>query len=159
MKKITFILFALISGSVFAQASANATASAEIVSAIAITKNSDLKFGTVAPSNSATTLKINASDGTVDATNSTAKYIGTDQGAASFKISAANNFSYAVTVPGTVSLDNEGAGVPMTVDLTHSLSEIADADDVLTVGGTLNIGASQATGTYTGTFKVSVAYE
>ncbi|HSM62882.1 MAG TPA: DUF4402 domain-containing protein, partial [Gillisia sp.] len=49
MKKITFILFALIAGTTFAQNTANdaAITTAEIVSPLSITKNRALNFGRI----------------------------------------------------------------------------------------------------------------
>jgi len=161
MKKITFILFALIAGTTFAQdgnASAEANAAADIVSPISITPEQALNFGKV--SNYALGKVIVETDGTFD--TSTLSQIGTTSPAAAlFDVTAASGFSYIITLPTTVQLTN--GAVDITVDnFNHDAgTDVTGSGGVQTigVGATLNVDAGQATGNYTGTFDVSVAYE
>ncbi len=163
MKKITFILFALIAGTTFAQVSestakATANAAAHIVSPIEIESKQDLNFGKVA-NNAAGTVVVKTDS---DASDSSLSQIGTiTPTAAMFHITAAENYAYSVTLPTSVALSN--GTVTITVD-----SFIDDAGETPTgsgeaqtvgVGATLNVASGQATGNYTGTFDVTVTYE
>lgn len=158
MKKFTFILFALIAGTTFAQETATANAAADIVSPIGISSQQDLNFGKV--SNNAAGTVVVATDGTLAA--STLSQIGTtNPAAATFDVNAANGFAYSITLPGTVKLSNGTEEI--TVDkFNHDAGENVQGSgstQTIGVGATLNVAAEQATGNYTGTFDVSVAYE
>lgn len=161
MKKITFILFALIAGTAFGQESAtgNAIVNAEIVSPITINKAVDLNFGRVA--NNETGTVVIATDGTL--TESTLSQIngGSNPTAASFTVTAAEGFKYSVNLPTTINLLN--GDFTLTVE---NFTSDADVDPVGTggeqtigVGATLNVTAGQNTGVYAGNFDVTVSYE
>ena len=166
MKKITFILFALISGTAFAQ-TATANASADIVSPITISHSatdSDLVFGKVIPAETATTIILDHS-GAVDGTSTGTSVSSSTRTAAAFTIQATNTYSYSITLPSTsVNLTGPTGSTAMTVsDFTQNLlaaNNVSDGNgDDLLVGGTLNVGANQPEGNYTGEFTVTVAYE
>jgi len=81
--------------------------------------------------------------------------------AAAFNVTGQGNATYSITLPASTTVTS-GAN-SMTVDTftsnpsgTGTLS--AGGSQALTVGATLHVGASQATGTYTGTFSVTVTY-
>ncbi|UZH55160.1 DUF4402 domain-containing protein [Salinimicrobium tongyeongense] len=160
MKKITFILFALITGTTFAQETATATANAaaEIVSPIEINAQQNLDFGKVA-NNTAGTVVV-ASDGTFS--ESTLTQIGTTTpSAASFNVTAAEGFSYKITLPGDVNLSSGENNI-----VVNNFAHNAGTDQVGTggiqtvgVGATLNVEEGQPTGEYSGTFDVTVTYE
>ena len=84
--------------------------------------------------------------------------------AAAFTIEGEGAATYSVTLPSSVSL--AGNGTAMTVATFTStpgdgaLSGNAGAvgTQTLLVGGTLAVGASQAAGSYSGDFDVTVAY-
>ncbi len=166
MKKIliTTGLFGVLAfaGSVNAQsASAPANATAKIVSPIAIAKTSDLQFGSVAPSASAGTVVITTAGARSATGGATLVSDGSAITAAAFHVTGAPNATYAITLPGSATISS--AGNNMTVDTfasnpsgTGTLSA-GGAQDV-SVGATLNVGANQAQGSYTGTFSVTVAY-
>lgn len=160
MKKITFILFALIAGTTFAQ-TATANAAADIVSPITIDHVADLNFGKVIPSSTAATTIILGQDGIVDATSTGNSVNTSTQAAAEFTINATNTYSFSVNVPETVSLT--GSGNAMTVDLNPSLPSANNTSDgnpiTLLIGGTLNVGIGQLEGNYSANFDVTVAYE
>lgn len=165
MKKITFILFALIAGTGFGQnstASDNALVAAEIVSPITIEKAVDLNFGRVA--NNETGTVVIAPDGTI--TESTLGQItgGDTPTAASFNVNAADQFKYSVSLPETVTLVN-AVDNNITLTVENFLSNAGNEpvgngqDQTIGVGATLNIIANQKTGLYSGNFDVTVTYE
>lgn len=157
MKKITFILFALIAGTTFAQDSdfATASAAADIVSPIAITSQEDLNFGKVA--NNAAGKVIVATDGTATGLSQ----IGTTTpSAATFDVTAASGYAYSVSLPESVELVS-GTN-KMTVDTfkdnAGATPQGTGEVQTIGVGATLNVATSQATGNYTGEFNVTVTY-
>lgn len=88
-----------------------------------------------------------------------------DGAPAQFTISGDPDFMYSITLPtdGTVALV-DGAGHSMEVDaftsepaLSGQLS--AGGSQALTIGATLNVGANQPAGNYSGDFLVTVNYE
>jgi uncharacterized protein DUF4402 len=81
--------------------------------------------------------------------------------AAAFTVSGQGSATYAITLPASATVTS-GANT-MTVNGftsnpagTGTLSGAGSQN--LLVGATLNVGASQATGTYSGTFDVTVTY-
>ena len=160
MKKITFILFALITGTTFAQngtANETATATADVVSVISIVKDFDLNFGKVITGTAGTV--IIGQDGT-RSTSSTADYVtSTATKAAKFTITAEQGYTYSI---GLVNTTLTGAGDPMSFTLDPSLSAAGNAGNVdkeLFIGGTLTVASTQAVGAYAGEVVVTVAYE
>ncbi|PKD17108.1 hypothetical protein APR41_06650 [Salegentibacter salinarum] len=163
MKKITFtLLVALIFGNAFAQdaetATATANAAADIVSPIGISSQQDLNFGKVANNEAGTVVVATDSD----FSTSTLSQIGsTTPTAASFNVTAADGFSYSITLPGSVDLSNGTDDI--TVDEFKHDAEGrttgTGSAQTVGVGATLNVASAQATGNYTGTFDVTVTYE
>jgi len=173
MKKITFILLALISGTVFAQetntATANATVGAEIIEPITIDKDTDLNFGRIIGNAAGGNVSVDK-DGDRTATindlldPSTA---GTSAlSAAEFTITAANTYSYSIEIPETVTLTGAGENMKVTLNPYYNDNALSGATvqgsenaDVLKVGGVLEVGANQGQGAYTTSFDVTVTYE
>ncbi len=161
MKKITFILFALIAGTTFAQeAVGTATVNAAIVSPITITNtgSSKLEFGNIASPDAITDITVSNSG--VRTVVQGVTIPGTASSAAIFGINAALNYKYSISIP---DIELTGSGDPMGVVFTQDRLSTANigsgALQALYVGGTLKVGASQGPGAYTGTVKVTVAYE
>jgi hypothetical protein len=116
----------------------------------------DLDFGEAAPSTAATTVSISA-----------AGVVGGDAigkaGApqeARFSVSGLAGQAYTIDLPTVPETLTSGGGDTMTVS-----GFVSDADGVATalakefgVGATLNIGADQAAGSYSGSFDVTVSY-
>ena len=80
---------------------------------------------------------------------------------ASFTVTGIPLFTYAITLPSSAAIT--AGGNSMTVNAftsspsgTGQLSVLGT--QALTVGATLNVGASQASGSYSGTFSVTVVY-
>jgi len=165
---VSFLSFSLFlvafSISSYAQVSATATASATIVTPIAIAKTVDMDFGNVA---------VSATPGTVVLTPAGARSVtggvslpattGTVT-AASFDITGEANFTYSITLPAAATTITSGANT-MDVDTWTSTPTPTGTLDgtgaqTLTVGATLNVAAGQPAGTYvSGTpFTVTVNY-
>ncbi|HOV35238.1 MAG TPA: DUF4402 domain-containing protein [Dysgonamonadaceae bacterium] len=146
-----------------AQASANATAT--IVKAISIDKVKDLQFGKIIAAPTAGQVAIQL-DGTrtIAAGNVVLFNQGSDHQAASFKTMGTPGAGYSLVLPadGSVSLTRTGGTETMTIEgFVHSANGTLDAstgEETFNVGATLNVGANQAPGQYTGTFTVTAAY-
>lgn len=144
-----------------AQASANATAT--IVQAISIDKVTDLQFGKIIAGSTAGQVQIQT-DGsrTIAAGDVVLFNQGSDHQAAAFKTIGSPNATYSLSFPSSVSLTGPTGSDPMTIEgFVHSANGTLDAstgEETFNVGATLNVGANQAPGQYTGTFTVTAAY-
>ena len=142
---------------------------ANIVGAITIDcSGQDLNFGAIISSGVAGTVEVDAANGVSDSGGAT--YV---NGAASGICTLGGNVSAPYEIDYVVS-DLTGPGTDMTLtDLvsdnangqgpfmglgTHAASLDATGADVLSFGGTLNVGVNQAVGLYTGTISVTVDY-
>ena len=166
MKKISFILLALISGTVFAQNEDNASADAfaEIVEPLSITNvsNSELRFGRIIGSSDGGIVTIAETlDGERSADNSNLLAPGGVESSAVFDISG-SIYTYSVVAnPTDLTYQGEateGNTDALSLDATPSF-ENNTGDKTLYVGGTLTIGANQAAGNYQGSVDVTVTYE
>ncbi len=163
MKKITFILFALIAGTTFGQdATGTATVNAEIVTPIEITSGTDLNFGSIVAAEGGN-VRVNTEGTRTFSNNNMDVVTATAITAASFDVTAADEYSYSISIPSTT-LEFDGNTMP--VSFTHDLEGETDGIatgtgevQVLKVGGLLSVAAAQAAGEYTGTVSVTVAYE
>jgi len=152
----------MLSGQAMA-ADATASASATIVTPIAISKTTDMSFGGVlATAGAGTVVLATNNDRTAVGVTLVDAATGT---AAEFLVQGQPGYTYAITLPASTSLT--GTGAAMTVDeftsnpgTTGTLAASGDnaGKQDLLVGATLNVGETQAAGTYTGTFSVTVAY-
>lgn len=166
MKKITFLLFALIAGTSFGQTSATdsgtATVNAEIVSPISITPvGSNLDFGRIIGNTAGGTVTVSTAGlRTSDNSDLLAPTAENTIQAALFQVTAATTYKYSVTID---DITLTGSGDPMAVTFTSSLGNEnvvgTGAPQDLTVGGALAVNASQEEGKYSGTVTVVVAYE
>lgn len=152
MKKITFVLFALIAGTTFAQT--NVTSSAEIIEAITLTENAGLNFG-----------KIDNTAGIVDITpggvvTGKTQVAGGTTSAAALTVSGAPDEAYTITVPLTASLSGPSSATLSVTGIEHNSTQTLDAlgNETVNIGGTLNVGTDQTAGSYTGTISVTVSY-
>ena len=142
--------------------STSTTASATIVAPIAIADGTELMFGNIISDGTASTVTI-APDGartaTAGARFSTA--LPGTFGASSFVVTGEGNSTYAITLPidGAISLAGPATSTAMTLSSFTSVGgTLAAGTETLTVGATLNIGASQLPGAYSGTYTVTVSY-
>jgi spore coat protein U-like protein len=162
MKKITFILFALIAGTAFGQdADATANVDAVIVTPITIKVEDNMSFGSIAADGQAGTVILAANATKAADGSSTASLVTSNRQAALFLVKAASTYGYTIDLPTSATVTN-GTETMSITDFTSNLGENSvgtGADQLLYVGGTLNVGATQAEGSYTGDVKVTVAYE
>ena len=165
MKKIVLSLvavasFVVASNSQAAQATANGTA--EVMTPIAISKTADLRFGKFSALTGGTV--VIAPAGTRSATGAVVLSSTNAGGAAAFSVTGDANATYAITLPGSATITH-------SVDNTKTMSigtftsnpsgtgTLSGAgSQTVNVGGTLTVGNAQTTGSYTGTFDVSVEY-
>jgi hypothetical protein len=145
------------------QVSANATATATIVTPIAIANASDMNFGNIAVIATGGTVVLTPAgvrsatgDVTLPATTGTVS-------AASFNVTGTANFTYSITLPAAAITISNGTD-NMTVDTwtsdpTPTGDLGAGGAQTLNVGATLNVAGGESFGTYTGgPFTVTVNY-
>jgi hypothetical protein len=171
MKKITFILLALISGVSFAQSSADGTATvnAEIVSPIKIENQRGLSFGRLIGSTDAGGIVKIAADanGTRTLVSGNNDILAPDGNitlapqSAHFTINAETGYTFDVSLSDLSEISFEGNSMPITFQ--HSLDADGNSGSENSIdmylGGELTVGASQAPGMYTGEVTVTVSYE
>lgn len=165
-----FIATLALSAPAMAQTTASTTGTGTItvIRPLAITKNADLKFGSVVrPSTGSGTVVVSAAGtrsvtGTVVGLNS-----GDTPQAAQFTVDGEGGQSVSVTIPATFSMAN-GAD-SLTVTTSNNLTGSAAAQTlsnalgaagnlVFKVGGTVPVASTTNTGLYTGSFTVAAAY-
>ena len=158
------VMVFMASTSMFAQVSSTSTASATIVGPIAIANTAALNFGNVAVNSSAGTVVITPAAVRSTTGGCTLPAVTGSPTAASFTVTGAANYTYAITLPAVATTISSGAN-NMTVDTwtstpssTGTLS--SGGTQTLTVGGTLHVAGSQVSGTYTSAtpFSVTVNY-
>lgn len=174
--KTTVLKFFTLSAAIFAfstisfgQDTDNATASAgaNIISPLTITKVSDLHFGDLVPSTTESVTVVMGQSGTI--TSEAQYYLSTGtRTAASFTITGQPSHSYKIVADQTVTLVGQGAASGSTMTLTFdpnlsitgtSITMPSSGTETLNLGGSLVLAANQASGTYTVNFDVTVAYE
>lgn len=147
----------------FSQASETATATATIVTPIAIANASDMNFGNIA---------VIATGGTVVLTPAGARSVTGDVtlpatagtvSAASFTVTGTANFTYSITLPAaalTISNGTHNLTVDTwTSDPTPTGTLDGTGAQTLNVGATLNVAGGESSGAYTGgPFTVTVNY-
>lgn len=154
---------------------ATATATAVVLQPIAVSKNNDMVFGSVVGGNGDVTVATNSARTNANAT--TAPVLpsgGSTPAAARFDVTGTGNYTFSIDYTGSSSQLSDGSGNNMNVawiaealGTTSPTNKTSGTDATGTlnsgaayiyVGGTLNVGAAQVAGTYTGTIKVTVAY-
>jgi hypothetical protein len=142
-----------------AQSTASASATATVVTPIAITKNTDMNFGNLSVLAPAGT-RVSTSGVTLPATAGTVA-------AAAFTVTGSGTYTYAITLPSTaVTLTHSGGVGSGTMTATAFTSTpsgtgaLVAGTQNITVGATLNVGAAQAAGVYQTltAFDVTVNY-
>lgn len=146
----------------------NGTASVTIMSTISIAKKTnDLTFGNIIPSASAGVVTVNTAGSRTTLTNVTSPNEN-NISAADFEVSGTAGATFQIGVPanGVVTLTRVGGGgtamnvKDFTFSPANSPSPTLDGTGKATVlvGATLEVGANQLAGSYTGTFTVTAAY-
>lgn len=142
-------------------ASDTGTANATILAPITITANLTLEFGQIVSGTGASVVRISTA-GARSLVSGDAALSGGTFRAATFDVTGEPSTTYAITLPGGSATLTSGANT-MTVDTwtsnptpTGTLS--GGGTETISVGADLNVGATQAAGSYTGTYTVTVAY-
>ncbi|RZI99477.1 MAG: DUF4402 domain-containing protein [Brevundimonas sp.] len=149
-------------------ASTTGTGSITVIRPLTITKNADLKFGSVVrPSTGSGNVVVSAAGARSVTGSVVALSSGDTPGAAQFTVAGEGAQSVSVTIPATFSMAN--GSDTLTVTTSNSLTGSAAAQTLsgtigsagtlaFNVGGTVPVASTTATGAYTGTFTVSAAY-
>ena len=149
---------ALIGGAAYA-ADVDSNAGARIVAPLQVANATALYFGTVVPSiTNADTVIVSATGAKTCGAELTC--LTTDHTAAAFNVTGETDRVYTISLPSSVQISNGSEN--MDVDnFTGSKASgtLTSGADSFTVGGTLDVGANQAAGEYTGTFTVTVEYQ
>jgi hypothetical protein len=144
-------------------ATTSAPSEAAIVAPNTLIKTDDLMFGSILPSATAGTVTVAAATGARTSTGG-ATPVGAGFQRAEFVGMAPVGILVNVTLPsGTITLNRVGGGASMPATLAVEGGtglRFFPGTGILTfrVGGTLNVGASQTTGQYLGTFTLQVDY-
>lgn len=165
--------FAIASGA-HAQASASQTtsASATIFRPITLTKNTDLRFGTIVrPASGSDTVNIAAADGarTLSSNNAVALTSGAHQAPsrATYTVAGEGGQAFSITIPASFTMTRTGGSETLTIaltatatsgTLTGTLGDSSSGSATFGVGGAMPITSTTASGAYSGTFVTTVAY-
>ncbi len=155
-----------------AQVNATGNSAANVLKVLSISAVNPLDYGSFSVRGGVAGTILITTGGAVTPSSSInlSTYAGT-RSPASFLVTGEPLYTYSITVPATIALSETGGGA-MTVNNVKVKSDsgveggpaalgklIALAGtETFTVGGTLAVGATQASGAYTGTFSVTVQY-
>ncbi|MEA3480225.1 MAG: DUF4402 domain-containing protein [Bacteroidota bacterium] len=166
MKKLLFFAFIMIAftAGTFAQVTASATGTAEIVAPIAIANAVDMNFGNVAEAGAGTVILDPAGTRTTTGSVTLPAITGTVT-AASFTVTGTSGYTYTITLPSTDYTITRTAGAETMIVNTFTSNPsgtgtLTGGSETLNVGATLNVAAGQVPGTYTNAtgFDVTVNY-
>jgi hypothetical protein len=149
----------------YAQSTANADASATIVTPISISKTADMSFGNVAVTATPGTV-ILAPAGTRSITGGVTLPAATGTvSAAAFTVTGTDTYTYVITLPSSITLTHSGGIETMTADAFTSNPLVAagvlnSGTEDISVGATLHVAAAQLAGNYAtlAPFDVTVNY-
>ncbi|MCA0208726.1 MAG: DUF4402 domain-containing protein [Proteobacteria bacterium] len=138
-------------------ASASGTATAKILRQITLAKTSDLQYATIISGATASTVGVSTAGAVSCGANLTCTGTTT---AANFNVQGTNGAVVLVGGDSSVTL-NGSLGGTMSSTLTYSAPNItlSATGGSFQVGGTLSVGANQASGDYSGTFNVTANYQ
>jgi hypothetical protein len=138
-------------------ATATGTATAKILRQITLTNTSDLQFATIISGATASTVSVSTSGAVSCGAGLTCTGTTT---AANFDVEGTEGAVVVVGGDANVTL-NGSLGGTMTSTLSYSDATITlgATGGSFQVGGTLNVGASQTAGDYSGTFDVTANYQ
>jgi hypothetical protein len=138
-------------------ASTTGTANATVIVPMTVTAGTALNFGTFAANSGGGTVVI-TSGGARSSTGTVALSSTTPGVAGSFNVTGNASSTFAITNPGVFNVTS-GANT-MAVNLTGlaTTGTLSSGTATILVPGTLTVGASQAPGSYTGTYTMAVEY-
>lgn len=168
MKKITvlaILAIAAFSNNANAQSTASATATARIVTPIAISKTLDMNFGNIATNGAVGTVVLTPANARTLTGGVTLPAVTGTVEAAKFTVTGEGEYAYGLTLPAdnTITITNASAvGKDMKVSTftSNSAKKLIAGTETFSVGATLNLNASQPAGLYTNStgFNVIVNY-
>lgn len=166
------LAMAAIASGAHAQASATSTtsASATIFRPITLTKNTDLRFGTIVrPTTGSDTVTIDATDGTRALASNSAVALTSgahvSPGRATFTVAGEGGQAFSITVPASFNMTRTGGSETIAIALTASATSgtlsgalASSGSASFGVGGAMPVTSSTASGAYAGSFVTTVAY-
>ncbi len=152
------VTFATTSPAYAQRTTGNGTASVKILRSITVTKSTDLYFGKIVPSTAASTVTI-AESGARTCGSGLSCYDTATSG--SFVVNGTSGEVVSVALDSNTTTLSDGGSNAMTVNLATSTTvlPLTGGTGNFKVGGTLNVGANQKDGSYTGQYSVSVNYQ
>jgi len=135
-----------------AMAQTTASASVTVITPVAVTKTTDLAFGSITSAATSGTVVVAATAGGTRSITGGVALVGTSGTAASFAVTADGSTAYTITVPATFAVGT------MTATTATSTLPTSGASTSFYVGASLAVPASTAPGTYNGSFNVTAAY-
>jgi hypothetical protein len=148
--------------------SASTNGSTTIVRPVTISKSADLSFGRIVrPSSSTSTVALTDSSDTVTASGNGLVLSGIATSRAKYTINGEGGQVVSITIPEDFTMEhtNETDTLLVTLDADLTATETLDStlgnagSLALNIGGSFPLTTTTATGAYTGTFNVSVAYQ
>jgi hypothetical protein len=147
-------------------ASATATGTATIVQAIAVSKTADLGFGTIVkPTTGTSTISVSATGNTRTVSGGNATFAnGNGVSSAAFTVTGEGGAAFSINVPASFNMTAGTNTLVVTTSNptggTGTLGGSAGSAGslVLGVGGSFPLATNTASGAYSGTFQVTVAY-
>jgi hypothetical protein len=136
-------------------ATATGTASATVLTPIAIAAGTALNFGTLAGNASGGTVVVTA--GGTRSTTGTVVVTSGAFSAGSFTVTGTGAATFGVTYPASFNVVSNANTMAVQV-AGAATGTLANGTVALPVGGTLTVGANQAAGSYTGTYTMTVEY-
>jgi hypothetical protein len=146
------ILFVAFTTTANAQSTAFASTTAVLVTPLAISKTTDMHFGTVAASSTSGTVVLDWANGVTPAGGASIPTGGILPTTAVFHVTGQGTSGFSIAIPGSpITLSNGVQTMTVdnfTCDAGNSAALVAGTLDI-SVGATLNVAADQAAGTYT----------
>ncbi len=128
-----------------------------VAAPISISAAGNMDFGTMVPTGTAGTVTVTPAGArsSVDV-----DLLGGTSAAASFDVTGDGGANYSITLPSSATLSSGGntRTIDTFTDDAGATPTLVGGSDTFNVGATLNVGATQASGTYSGTFSVTVNY-
>ncbi|MEE4205642.1 MAG: DUF4402 domain-containing protein [Erythrobacter sp.] len=153
-------LIALTAGMPALAADAEGEAGAYIVAPLEIERVNDLYFGAIAASATQSDKVVVAPDGSRQC-GPALTCLTADHTAAEFGVTGESSAFYTIDLPNEITIASSTGATMKVLEVTGSKSEgqLLSGQDSFTVGGTLEVGAQQEPGLYTGAFTVAVEYQ
>jgi hypothetical protein len=141
-------------------ASVSANASANVITPLSITETNGINFGDVSVGAAGGTVVLDTTGGRTVTGDAEAVAGGTVLSGA-YSVTGEGTKAYSITFPASATISS-GANNMTVNGFNHDAGAspaLTGGSDTFNVGATLNIGASQPAGTYSGTYTLTVDYQ